>query len=663
MAGLLDSIMPAFLAPTKPETPYSGNNGLFGLFGDGTAGRLGLAGATIGNLAVGKPFDTSSGLMALNEKELSRKELERKYKAAMRYADKIQESNPEYADQIRTDWTLANFIQQEKLKNDLDPVKGPQAAKLEAEANMLNQRNALLQQYMDPGVAAAGAPGTPPAGAVGTTSPLPAAAGGGATPAMIGGTPDTPMPPAPAPAPAPQQQSSNPFMDRYKRMTGLEDLRPDEAEYIKRAELAALLDNENDFSKVNTAVKQVVEARQNETKFEQEQADRLASKANRDRKLAALENSGFYNADQMAAFAGNDEMLNKTFEEFTTRNSDPDYGRTVELAKMLKGVDDNTARVLAADKNMVANLVQKQIENAQNPNSDSALKSRILGGEVNIKHQAGKPPKVEVPTFDATKEQRARIAYEFGLGPISATTAKRIMNSPDGIAAEAGKVRDEQRKDTETKTDRSLKLNEQYNKAKAKNQEIKNLAIDIAQQMATGNLTQEALTKSPEKGMSILYKYIKVLDPDSAVREGEMALARQMETYLQYFNNEMAKAGVKFDKNGEPINPHVVPPQVVQSMAQEIISMGSDADRRLEDIEADYADLAANVGADVRTVIGRPHEDTNFDSSSPEFFKQHADKVPQNITVKRAEEARQQYTRENGPQSGVPALDNWGESE
>lgn len=648
MAGLLDSIMPAFLAPTKPETPYSGNNGLFGLFGDGTAGRLGLAGAAIGNLAVGKPFDTSAGLMALNEKEMSRKELERKYKAAMRYADKIQESNPDYADQIRTDWTLASFIQQEKLKNDLDPTKAALADKYKAETAGLNQRKELLDSYLNPGADAAGAPGTPPAGAVGSTSPLPAAAGGGATPATVGGTPpDTPAPPAPAP-----QQASNPFMERYKQMTGLEDLRPDEAEMIKRAELAALLDNENDFSKVNTAVKTVQEMRQARIKFEQEQLDYREGRANATEKLQLLRATGNYSDNQLRVYAGNNEKLNKEFDRVTQQESSNERVAQLATAGLLEGIDPGVLRLISANENLVNNLVQRQIDNSQ-PGSPGYLRNKLFNQSmgVNLDLESGEM-NAKIENWSADEKGIKLLEEELGVKGLTRAEARRIYNSPDPFA-EAGKVREEKRTDASKKKDTAMKLRDDYKKSKEANTKVLDITGSVINDYKEGALTIEALEKNPARGLQIMYQYIKALDyGDSAVREGEIHLAGSMTTMKEAWMETVKRTGLVY-KDGKIQNPQVITPRVAQLMANQMIRMGNDAARKLEKLDKEYVETATDYDVDPKLVVGNPPARRQFDPGNPDDWEGAGQGAPADLSPEEMEAMRQGELKKQREQSTI----------
>jgi hypothetical protein len=95
--------------------------------------------------------------------------------------------------------------------------------------------------------------------------------------------------------------------------------------------------------------------------------------------------------------------------------------------------------------------------------------------------------------------------------------------------------------------------------------------------------------------LTIVYSYIKALDPTTAVREGEINLTKAAESIPSNIIRAYNKA-----KKGQAISP-----QVRQQMIAEIGTMYNERAKKQQELNAFYSGLASDSGLDPKDVIGR----------------------------------------------------------
>jgi len=95
--------------------------------------------------------------------------------------------------------------------------------------------------------------------------------------------------------------------------------------------------------------------------------------------------------------------------------------------------------------------------------------------------------------------------------------------------------------------------------------------------------------------LTIVYSYIKALDPTTAVREGEINLTKAAESIPSNIIRAYNKA-----KQGQAISP-----QVRQQMIAEIGTMYNERAKKQQELNAFYSGLASDSGLDPKDVIGR----------------------------------------------------------
>jgi len=81
----------------------------------------------------------------------------------------------------------------------------------------------------------------------------------------------------------------------------------------------------------------------------------------------------------------------------------------------------------------------------------------------------------------------------------------------------------------------------------------KNSIINSAEKMSVTEILADQIMANPESAtnqLASLYSLVKVLDPDSAVREGELALSNQTQSYFQRFSTSLARL-----EKGQVLNP------------------------------------------------------------------------------------------------------------
>jgi hypothetical protein len=95
--------------------------------------------------------------------------------------------------------------------------------------------------------------------------------------------------------------------------------------------------------------------------------------------------------------------------------------------------------------------------------------------------------------------------------------------------------------------------------------------------------------------ISVMYSYIKILDPNTAVREGELALAAR----AAGAPDNIIKAARKLDKGGAGLGP-----ETRKQMIAEITSIYNNSAKSQKELSAFYTGLAIDSGADPKDVLG-----------------------------------------------------------
>jgi hypothetical protein len=132
-----------------------------------------------------------------------------------------------------------------------------------------------------------------------------------------------------------------------------------------------------------------------------------------------------------------------------------------------------------------------------------------------------------------------------------------------------------------------------------------NKAFDVGRQAQ--NLVGKNLTAAQQ--MQILYNYIKVLDADSAVREGEVGLAQQTASYLAQFQMYVDRVG-----NGE-----IMPEQAAKEMLDATMDLARFAEKRQYQIREEYKGRAAANGIPESLIFGPPESEIDMTGFKTEF--------------------------------------------
>ncbi|RPJ29548.1 MAG: hypothetical protein EHM33_00340 [Chloroflexi bacterium] len=133
-----------------------------------------------------------------------------------------------------------------------------------------------------------------------------------------------------------------------------------------------------------------------------------------------------------------------------------------------------------------------------------------------------------------------------------------------------------------------------------------NKALDAGRQ-AMELVKQENLSAAQQ--MQVLYNYVKVLDSDSAVREGEVALGGKTASYVAQFEMYLNRV-----KNGE-----ILPEQAVQEMLKATTDLGRFAEKRAFQIRKEYSIRAKENGIRESLIFGPLESEIDTSDLKSEF--------------------------------------------
>jgi len=490
-----------------------------------------------------------------------------------------------------------------------------------AKVRELQNQEAMMQQFgFIPGAGAAPAAGAPSA-VPGQASPLGATAGGAPTPAMPGGTPYTPAQPQ---VQTPQAPATDPFTAFAQRVSGLDDLQPMELQQIKNAAFAAAMDNEKDMTKVNTAVKNIIEARRAKVIRGREDEDYATKLAARDAQMEYLRER--LPPDQLEAIK-TPEQLQKAYENQTSIENDPKRKAAMQIAEMVSPGNESIKTLLANDPELSKDFYERY--QANNTGSEADLKARMFAPSIKMQEGADGIMKPTIVDWKPTPSNLRRLEEETGLTGLTKSQAMRIRNS-DKPTDTVEKIFAEQTASDIKVKDMGLHLRDRY----VKDVEGTKKAMQAANRTKV-LIENGEVENNPAAALVVLYDMIKVLDADSAVREGEVTLAQKTESTLDTIQTYMNRI-----QEGEVINPNTV-----KNLAGMVLRLGDQAEKSALKIQKDYTADARNYGVPVDMVIGNRDYTENEGQFNPENL------TPQGESWNK--EKIEKSLRENGPQSGT----------
>ena len=143
--------------------------------------------------------------------------------------------------------------------------------------------------------------------------------------------------------------------------------------------------------------------------------------------------------------------------------------------------------------------------------------------------------------------------------------------------------------------------------------------------------------KNAANQLKSLYVLVKNLDPTSAVREGELALANSTQSYLQQFGNTLARIN-----EGRVISPEAAT-QLAQATKDIVGLWNSSANRKIKQYQSQADTLGANIGDAFSTYLGG--FESRFGGGTQEPMKLLQDDIRQAVSSK--DYGTKYKTREN----------------
>ena len=625
--GIFDALSGAPAAALGTENPYAAQRGLLGIFDNNQASRMLMASSILQAVANNAQHNQAPNMMALNEQEMKRGELERQYNSAMRYADKLEKSNPELAGQIRADWTLANYAQKKKLDYELDPRQQAAAALDQAKVQEIQDKQKMLDQFgFGSGQPATVSPGqssqaqvppavqqgtSPPTVAVGGTAPVMTPEGvATATPLAIGSNmpaAPTPAPPPPEPAPTrtlpegvtPEMANSNRYI-QASQLTGISDLTANEYQAIRSDIAAGALSNEANPMKNVTAIrKQILDRRSSGEEDARKRTAFDAKRATIPEMQKFLQENEYYGINTL----GEDpDALRAAVTEVVNRENDPAAQGAGKIADILAPGDMATKEVFKYNPEIARKLYQDQMAAADDPIKQ--IKLDWFGDKVERSFEEGKPVSGKLVGWKPTPENIRELELKSGVTNLSRRNAMRMKNSADP-AATADKIIAEQTSTSESKEKVAMHLRDQYKKDVEGARKAMDAGIRVKSMMEDG---EKGIRENPARALAIIYDYVKGLDADSAVKEGEVQMSKDIATMREEIERWYTSLGLKPGDKGA-----AVPVNVAIDLAQTTAKLADLAQDSMLRITQEYKNYAIDYGvANPALVVGRDQERVDY---------------------------------------------------
>lgn len=251
---------------------------------------------------------------------------------------------------------------------------------------------------------------------------------------------------------------------------------------------------------------------------------------------------------------------------------------------------DQTDRTIGQREELQSERLQNDIERRRMQDEAANLRAQINAG-------------MREKTTGMQVEGRERVAgMQYGPdGSVDRTnTSRQGMNSADNqTALEIARIRAQMMQDRANQQapgkvdDRRAKAEERLSGAWGREQTVKN-ATEISSRLSQ----MKAAGDGPAGDLSLIFGYMKILDPTSVVREGEQASAsnaRGVPDMVRNIHNKILKG----DK--------LTPAQRAQ-FRDEATKLAQAQQRSMDPIKRRFGALARNYGADSATVVSDPYE-------------------------------------------------------
>ncbi len=164
----------------------------------------------------------------------------------------------------------------------------------------------------------------------------------------------------------------------------------------------------------------------------------------------------------------------------------------------------------------------------------------------------------------------------------------------------------EDRRFGETRFDNVMKLRKEFDDRK----EVQNFKIVLPMIAGAMRIASDS-NSTGANDLDLIYTFGKVMDPGSAVREGELALASSTGSFAQNLEGAIAKI-----KSGEKL-----PDEVRRNLADAMRRRGVEFARAYNQTRQDYTQLAESNGFAPLDVVGR-HVATPFQQAEADFTGQ-----------------------------------------
>lgn len=384
------------------------------------------------------------------------------------------------------------------------------------------------------------------------------------------------------------------------------------------------------------------------TNFDNKTAQQLRDAAARYSEKVRKSNPEF--ADALMA---DPSLINKIWESKIARENDPSY---IFAQTMMPGMMPSTGLPNLSNPSQMNGSIQAPAPQEPTPYSDP--RNPIPGKNVpgsNVAADSVSPASSVAalaatsanPVADvAAKDPRiVKLEQVSGIPNLTSSESSAlfagIMSGPAGFTAASNQVRDERfsRSQSEFAHQQSLAAAAQAAQAHQDQIDSQNQSRDIAkgtqnethennvrtaaskmtddlykeslfhqQLLQVGQRTAESLKDgklSPADQIRVMYDFVKSLDPQSAVREGEVGLARQTQSYTDQLTTMI-----------ERINKgQILQPSDVEQMEKTIIGLAKQSEKKLYNINDKYKKRAKAMGIPENFIFSDPADPAGFKSS------------------------------------------------
>ena len=196
-------------------------------------------------------------------------------------------------------------------------------------------------------------------------------------------------------------------------------------------------------------------------------------------------------------------------------------------------------------------------------------------------------------------ERYQKSALEFSHQSTEAQQAAAKQTHEDALAAQEATRAQEAARLDETKKNNlanvASKLTDDFFKETNFHQSIVQVGQRTLESLKDPNLT-------PADQIRVMYDYVKSLDPNSAVREGEVGLARETQSYT----DQLATMMDRISKG------QIMQQSDVASMEKVILKLATQSEKRIYDITDKYKKRAKAMGVPEEYIFSSPPDESGF---------------------------------------------------